>query len=247
MYYRMPYTIPNFICDNHDRLAAWGCARLLQQAADGHTDLFGIGFRQLQEQHKAWVLCRTYYDVHRLPMDGDAVEVRTWSRSTDGLYAWRDFELTDGSGAVLVAATTSWVVIDTDSRRVARLGEIVRGFESHADCATDAVLPRRLRFPQGEKGELVAERQPVRHSMLDHTQHMNNAEYVRWIADSLPGGEGVAAPFELDVEYLQETRPGETVDIRRLRQPDGSLMLRIDNPRATAVVATYRQGTAANW
>lgn len=240
MYYTLPYTIPNFICDNHDTLTAWGCARLLQQAADNHTKLFGIGFQQLQEQHKAWVLCRTYYDVRRLPMDYEEVTVRTWSRGTDGLYAWRDFEMTDSQGVVIVAGATSWVVIDTNARHVVRLGEIVKGFESHPDMATDRDKLGRIRFPKGEEGELVVEHQQVKYSMLDHTQHVNNAEYIKWIFDNLPEGTTQSAPFKLDVEYLQETRPDDEVSIHRLCQPDGTLLFKISNPRTTAVVATLK-------
>ncbi len=240
MYYTLPYTIPNFICDNHDTLTAWGCARLLQQAADNHTKLFGIGFQQLQEQHKAWVLCRTYYDVRRLPMDYEEVTVRTWSRGTDGLYAWRDFEMTDSQGTVIVAGATSWVVIDTNARHVVRLGEIVKGFESHPDMATDCDKLGRIRFPKGEEGELVVEHQQVKYSMLDHTQHVNNAEYIKWIFDNLPEGTTQSAPFKLDVEYLQETRPDDEVSIHRLCQPDGTLLFKISNPRTTAVVATLK-------
>lgn len=240
MYYTLPYTIPNFICDNHDTLTAWGCARLLQQAADDHTKLFGIGFQQLQEQHKAWVLCRTYYDVRRLPMDYEEVTVRTWSRGTDGLYAWRDFEMTDSQGTVIVAGATSWVVIDTNARHVVRLGEIVKGFESHPDMATDRDKLGRIRFPKGEEGELVVEHQQVKYSMLDHTQHVNNAEYIKWIFDNLPEGTTQSAPFKLDVEYLQETRPDDEVSIHRLCQPDGTLLFKISNPRTTAVVATLK-------
>lgn len=241
MYYTLPYTIPNFICDNHDTLTAWGCARLLQQAADNHTKLFGIGFQQLQEQHKAWVLCRTYYDVRRLPSDYEEVTVRTWSRGTDGLYAWRDFEMTDSQGTVIVAGATSWVVIDTEARHVVRLGEIVKGFESHPDMATDRNKLGRIRFPKGEEGELVVERQPVKYSMLDHTQHVNNAEYIKWIFDNLPEGMTPSAPFKLDVEYQQETRPDEEVSIHRLTLPDGTLMFKISNSRTTAVVATLNK------
>jgi acyl-ACP thioesterase len=240
MYYTLPYTIPNFICDNHDTLTAWGCARLLQQAADNHTKLFGIGFQQLQEQHKAWVLCRTYYDVRRLPMDYEEVTVRTWSRGTDGLYAWRDFEMTDSQGTVIVAGATSWVVIDTNARHVVRLGAIVEGFEHHPVKATDLDSLGRIRFPKGEEGELVVEHQQVKYSMLDHTQHVNNAEYIKWIFDNLPEGTTQSAPFKLDVEYLQETRPDDEVSIHRLCQPDGTLLFKISNPRTTAVVATLK-------
>lgn len=242
MYYQFDYTIPNFICDNHDTLTMWGCARLLQQAADNHTKLFGIGFQQLIQQHKAWVLCHTYYDVRRLPVDYEQVTVRTWSRGTNGLYAWRDFQMIDKDGNVIVAASTSWVVIDTDARRVVRLGDVVEGFEHHPDLATDLDKLPRLRMPQGVEGELVVDGQPVVLSMLDHTQHVNNSEYIKWVFDHLPEDCTTAAPFKLHVEYVKETKPGQKVFIKRHRCPDtGELMFQIDNTDSPAAVIVSLQ------
>lgn len=240
MYYSFDYTIPNFLCDNHDTLTMWGCARLLQQAADNHTKLFNIGFQSLIAQHKAWVLCHTYYDVRRLPVDYEEVNIKTWSRGTDGLYAWRDFEMTDKAGNVIVAGATSWVVIDTDARKVVRLGEIIEGFEHHPDLATNLDKLPRIRMPKGAEPELIVEHQPVKLSMLDHTQHVNNAEYIKWIFDNLPEGTTTAAPFKLDLEYIQETHPDEEVSIALLKRDDG-LLFQIKNSRTTAVLATLKK------
>lgn len=240
MYFSFDYTIPNFLCDNHDTLTMWGCARLLQQAADNHTKMFGIGFQQLIENHKAWVLCRTYYDVRRLPADYEVVNIRTWSRGTDGLYAWRDFEMKDQAGNVIVASATSWVILDTEARRVCRLGDIVKGFEHHPDLATDREKLGRIRLPKDVDPSLIVENQQVKLSMLDHTQHVNNAEYIKWIFDNLPEGTTTNAPFRLDVEYLQETQPNEKVNISRLMH-NGTHYFRIDNNRTTSVIATLEK------
>lgn len=243
MIYQFDYTIPNFICDNHDTLTMWGCARLLQQAADNHTKLFGIGFQQLIQQHKAWVLCHTYYDVRRLPVDYEVVTIRTWSRGTNGLYAWRDFEMIDKDGNIIVAASTSWVVIDTDARRVVRLGEIVEGFEHHPNLATDIDKLPRLRVPQDTSAQLIVEGQPVVLSMLDHTQHVNNSEYIKWVFDHLPEGYTTAAPFKLHVEYIKETQPNDKVNIILHRRSDtDELMFQIDNSQSKgAVIVTLQK------
>lgn len=242
MYYQFDYTIPNFICDNHDTLTMWGCARLLQQAADNHTKLFGIGFQQLIQQHKAWVLCHTYYDVRRLPVDYEQVTIRTWSRGTNGLFAWRDFQMIDKDGNVIVAASTSWVVIDTEARHVVRLGEIVNGFEHHPDLATDIDKLPRLRVPKDSVPEQLVVGQPVNLSMLDHTQHVNNAEYIKWVFDHLPEGYTTAAPFKLHVEYIKETQPGEEVSISLHRLPENNeLLFQIDNSQTSAAVIVTLQ------
>ncbi|MCQ2295201.1 MAG: thioesterase [Bacteroidales bacterium] len=239
MIYQFDFTIPNYLCDNHDTLNMWGCARLMQQGADDHTKLFGIGFSQLIQDHKAWVLCRTFYDVRRLPKEYERVTVRTWSRGTDGLYAWRDFEMLDEQGNLLVACATSWVILDTEARHVLRLGELIEGFEHHPQQATDKDKLGRIRMPRGAEPQLIVEHQPVLLSMIDHTQHVNNAEYVKWVFDHLPEGASTQAPFRLDVEYIRETHPGDAVSIAHHYQADNNThYFRIDNSQSTAVIVT---------
>ena len=73
--------------------------------------------------------------------------------------------------------------------------------------------------------------------MLDHTNHVNNAEYVKWIFDTLPHGTNIPTPYHLCLEYQQETQPAELVTIHRLPTPEATYY-RISNPRSTAVLAT---------
>ena len=102
MYYTDTVTIPNYICDQYDHISLWGLARLFQESAGHHAETAGMGFRQLIDRGKAWVLSRMYYVIDRMPKEGETVTVRTWSRGTDGLFAFRDFQLIDSQG---VAAT----------------------------------------------------------------------------------------------------------------------------------------------
>ena len=253
MYYTDTVTIPNYLCDCRDRLTMWGLARLLQESAGHHAETAQMGFRQLIERGKAWVLCRMYYEVDRLPMEGETVTVRTWSRGTDGLFAFREFELIDAQG-VAVTCSTYWVIIDMLSRKAVRIRDYWAGIETHDDCATSRSSLDRLRVPKDAGTPLSATSFPVKSSMLDHTFHVNNAEYIKWVFDYLPQLSTnpddptpcpdrmltQPAPFRFAIEFFTETMPGEevTIEVFSLHDPDQTTCFRISNPRATAVVAT---------
>ena len=72
--------------------------------------------------------------------------------------------------------------------------------------------------------------------MLDHTSHVNNAEYVRWVFDHLPQGVQPAPPFRFSIEYVVETPPLDTVSLYAYPQP-GSTLFQITNSNSVAVVA----------
>lgn len=239
MYYTDTVTIPNYLCDCHDRLTMWGLARLLQESAGHHAESAQLGFRQLIERGKAWVLCRMYFVVDRMPMEGETVTVRTWSRGTDGLFAFRDFELIDPQG-VAVTCSTYWVIIDFESRKAMRIHEFWNDIESHPDCATDRDHLDRLRIPRDAGEPVTAACFGVRPSMLDHTFHVNNAEYIKWAFDCLPSQAPHEAPYRFAIEFLSETMPDETVTVQQYapQGDNGTTYFKISNPRTAAVVAS---------
>ena len=239
MYYTDTITIPNYICDQYDHISLWGLARLFQESAGHHAETAGMGFRQLIDRGKAWVLCRMYYVIDRMPKESETVTVRTWSRGTDGLFAFRDFQLIDSQG---VAATCSsyWVIIDFDTRRAVRIRDYWAAISTHPDCATDREQLDRLRIPKNAEENLVAQF-PVKPSMLDHTFHVNNAEYIKWIMDNLPAGAPHNAPYRFSIEFLNETQPDESVSVYRcnaISQDDRNTYFKVCNNHSTAVVAS---------
>lgn len=236
MYYTHEYIIPNFLCDQHDTLTMWGVARLFQEVAGLHVDYEGVGFSTLIREGKAWVLCRAFYEVDRLPHEAEQIKLKTWSRGTDGLFAFREFQMFDSQGRLLVSSTAYWAVIDIESRHVMRIQDMMSRFESHPEYATSCETLPRLRMPKGIEVPAVAQF-PVRPSMLDHTGHVNNAEYVKWIFDYLPEKDYQEAPFRFKIEYLLETKPSEDVTLSRAALADATLFL-ISNPRSLAVIAS---------
>lgn len=234
--------IPNYLCDSRDRLQPWAVARLFQEVAGLHVSQAGLGFAQLIKQGRAWVLSRTVYDVRRLPAEGEAVELKTWSRGTDGLFAFREFLLLDAAGRAAVASSTYWAVIDFETRRVLRLHDMMSVFDHHPDTATNHGALGHIRLPKDRPAELLGQFS-VRPSMLDHTGHVNNAEYVRWIFDFLPAGRLPAEPYSLAIEYLQETHPDDTVSLEAA-DANAATFVQISNNRTAAVRASLSPLTA---
>ena len=73
--------------------------------------------------------------------------------------------------------------------------------------------------------------------MLDHTQHMNNSEYIKLIFDCLNAvGFKSDKPFVLDIGYQHESRLGEQLDILQAIDAD-TFCYEITNPRGISVSA----------
>ncbi len=236
-------TIPYYLCDYTDHLNLWSLARLFQDAADDHTEHFGIGFKSLIQNDKAWALSRMFYKVHNMPAALHPVTVQTWSRKVDRIAALRDTQMLDVQGNVLAAATAMWVIIDMKQRSVVPMLPEVIDFTHEPRQATDRDKLNKLRMK--ETMPLVA-RFVAQHSAIDHNLHVNNSDYIRWAVDAVKTTEdsllhNTAQIDSIEINYLAETRLGDTVSL--YMQCDAHVRhIVIENPRgiSTTMVLTLK-------
>lgn len=237
MIYSQTITTPSYMCDTNDLLHPWAAVRLCQEVTEYHGNATGIGFRTLLEQRKAWVITQALYLVHRLPEAFERIVLDTWSRGNNGLIAFRDYRVkSEKSGEVLLTGTSQWPLINLDTRRAIRLGNVVEGYENHDELATPYAQLPKLRLPAMENAP-VAMRKAVGYAMLDHTQHVNNSEYIRMLFDYMHEANlPVASPFSLEVSYAHESRLGDELQLRHMAD-NGIHYLRIDNSRGNSIGA----------
>ena len=79
--------------------------------------------------------------------------------------------------------------------------------------------------------------QTALHSMIDHAQHVNNAEYVRLVFDSLMQTDfDLDKPFSLEINYQHETQPNDKLSVLR-KQDNHTVWIQILNSRGVSVLA----------
>lgn len=222
MFFTEDITLSTLICDEDDKLTLWGLARLFQDVAGDQSDMLGVGFEGLKPQNKAWILTHVYYNILRLPTAGERLTLRTWAKPDNGLIAPRDYQLIDADGNICATSASQWVILDMYSRRVCRLNQIITVYEKedfHATKYTSRL--DKIKMPR-DLADL--KHIDVPYSSIDHTRHVNNAEYIKWICDSIPEICGSRLIFEngiqrtnpyrheiheFEINYLKETKYGD--------------------------------------
>lgn len=95
----------------------------MQDIAWEHADILGFGYNHLKEEQQFWVLSRLLVKISRRPNWGEDFTLETWSRGTDGFFAYRDYRFIDNEGNILIQGTSSWLVLDLKSKHIVRLNE----------------------------------------------------------------------------------------------------------------------------
>ena len=197
--------------DRSDRLTLGSIFGFFQEAAISHAAELGVGRDVLAGSGQGWVLSRLSLFVERRPAYGETVEVSTWPRGSERLFALRDYVIKGEDGTTLVRGRGAWLVLDIEKRRPLRVQPIVEPMPHNDGIYAFPAGPADLQ-PRGNL-ERTNERRAL-YSDIDFYGHANNARYVQWIQDATDMEILTKADqMRLDINYLSEVKPGETVEL----------------------------------
>jgi acyl-ACP thioesterase len=197
--------------DRSDRLTLSAIFDYFQEAAISHAEFLGVGREAMAQTGQGWILSRMSVLVERRPKFQETVTVRSWPRGWEKLFALRDYDIRDASDTHLVRARSGWLIIDMEKRRPLRPQGIMDTLPRNEGI--DA-LPSGAAGLEARENLVKAGERKALYSDVDYNGHVNNVRYIQWIQDAVPPEqlEG-AGKMRLDINYLNEVKPGETTEI----------------------------------
>ena len=208
------HVIPCYQTDANWRLKPASFMDLAQEAANSHAAILGFGYDDLIQSRTAWILSRVNIHFIKAPLWRDEVTLTTWHKGLERLFFLRDFILTDKDGNECVKATSSWLVLNLDTRRLVRDPHLMDEGTTCSDNVLE-VPAAKVQMPKDKEATLVMEH-TVTYSDVDLLGHTNNAMYMHWAMDALDYSLASARPVkELTINFNHETKAGETVRIYR--------------------------------
>jgi medium-chain acyl-[acyl-carrier-protein] hydrolase len=197
------YPVNVFNADLTGKLSAGSLFSFLEDIAARHATILGWGRDNLLSGGHFWALSRMLVRIARLPAAMDEITLRTWPRGTDSIYALRDFELFDKQGNVLAVATSSWIVVDYNTRKVQRPDKTLSlniGFPERKAVNTNAG-----KVPSLKQKDLTSTTMKAKLEDIDVNMHVNNARYIYWVMNSYdPEFINAHTPETLEVNYTSE-------------------------------------------
>lgn len=209
------YTITCYEADANQFMRPTAMLDMMQEAANVNASTLGFGYDEMINSNTAWVLSRIHVKFNNTPKWREEVNLKTWHKGVSKLFYLRDFILSDKEGNPLVLATTSWLIIDMNTRRLVRNSDLAL-----SDTAMHAIeTPAdKVVVPVDIEPELVR-KHPVTWSEIDTNGHVNNVKYAVWAIDAVKFEDIKEKPLkELLINYDAEVMPGDVVKISRVRQ-----------------------------
>lgn len=234
----------NFVVKWHEidgamELKPYAFMNMAQEVANVHSAMLKFGYKELIALNEVWVLSRIKIQYNKAPKWGDKVSMKTWHKGKSGLFWLRDFLLCNQAGEEVAVATSSWVIMNINTRRIER-NTI---FDKSPDII-DLSYSRNVIDPPCDKIASVPDMEfvqahHVRYSDIDFNLHANNAKYIEWIMDSISLDYFKRYKFkELQINYISEAKFGDIIKISKHETPlpNGGLLIYYEGNRDDTLV-----------
>lgn len=216
MVFEKEHIVTDDRADRFCRLKPSAILAMLQDGAGCQCAEWGMDWETLAAKGVFWAVTRNRVEIHRLPLVGEKVTIRTWPVTPTRSAYPRAMEGYDAEGNLLFQVMSLWVLMDINKRTMVLPGRspiqvpgITRGCE----------LPLPTSLAPVAEGEESCRR--VVFSELDRNGHMSNIRYLDWMMDQLPAEYHQAHPLKsFTVAYLSEAREGDTITLRCRREDD---------------------------
>lgn len=202
------FTINSFDSDLRLNLKINSLFHFLSEVAWEHAKELGVGFEELADTGKIWILSAINLKILKLPKWQDTIVLETWPSGITGLQYTREFKLLNEKNECLVAASSSWIIYDKQTGKPVLPEEFSYLENICKEKATDSLFakirPRKDLFP--------AFKEYARHTDIDMHQHVNNSVYVKWIENCM----GDIYPRRINtfkIQYLHEVKENDEIVI----------------------------------
>lgn len=199
-----------------------GISSYMQIIAGNHASILGFNYYMNQGMPEYyWILSRVKYVIDEYPKWEDDIQMETYPGGCEKLFAVRLFDLYNKEGNPIGHIIGDYILMDTHKKRPAR----IKGNETLAflDFPYEGEVLTKLKAPiEDIKNQAVySEKRKAYYSELDLNGHMNNAHYVRWVADmfSVEQYENYEIA-ELEINYNVSITYGTEVEIFLVPEED---------------------------
>lgn len=181
------FSVRAYAVDAEKNMRVPDLVRLMHETAMQHVMALKLSVWDLEPQQLAWVLSRISVTIHRLPRLGERLNIVTYPSDFERIRTYRDYRVYNEAGELLVSAVSLWYLMNTATRRLARVPEAIQTQIHDLLAQLDSFLPREDRQPRPFLEEQTERQYQVGYHDLDFNRHLNNSHYAQWLLDAVPG------------------------------------------------------------
>ncbi|WP_407426472.1 acyl-[acyl-carrier-protein] thioesterase [Treponema sp.] len=158
----------------------------------------------------ACLVSRVAFRFHRMPAENENYVFTTYEEKSEPLQLVRAYEFRTPEGKPLITGLSSWLLVDPKAHRIIPTKKFeMRPFPENQK-EHDCMKYGKIQIP--EDLELWDER-TIKYSEIDGNNHVNNARYGAFVADSIPENMRNFVFTDFRLNYAKEAKLGQKLEI----------------------------------
>jgi len=216
-------------------------ANVLLSTANHNANDNGFGIGRLNEMQCSWALFRLAVEMDEFPRQYDEITVETWVEKVEQILTTRNFLIRNRAGEILGRASSHWVMIDLQTRRLKDLSSLKDMHQYADDVPVLKDQPAKLPHTEGD----VLDSFKVKYSAIDVNGHVNSIRYIEWICNCFPletYQEKTIKRFEIN--YLNELLFDDfiSISVEETQANDFHFEIRKNNKAACRARVVFEEG-----
>lgn len=156
----------------------------LENTAGIHSSLVGQGLKEIYINNMSWLVLAWKLKIIKRPEYNDTIQIKTWSKNHDKLYAYRNFEILDSNNEVIGVASSKWLCVNPSDLKIIKLtDEILSRYESEDISVLDDEINYKLDIPTEYLNKCEYK---ITKNMLDIYDHVHNTFYLDFVEEVIP-------------------------------------------------------------
>ena len=222
MIFEKHYTVGNRDVGTNNKATNKAMLKYLENIACRHSDEVGYGINTIEQTGVVWILLDWKFKVIERPLYGQTIKVKTWSRKMEKFYAYRDFEIYDENDNILAIATTKWVLLDANTRKIQRIPEeLVSKYKQETELQVFQNEIEKLHKPESEECSIEVK---IRRTDIDINNHVNNLNYLDLAYEILPDEIYNQDINNVRITYKHQTKRREIVNVGYTKQNEKNIV-----------------------
>lgn len=146
------------------------------------------------------------------PKTNTPLLIKTWIRSENPLFFYRDFEMLDESNNLVAKASSKWVLFDVNKKCITKIPKEAKEKYTYIDkFAFQEKWKEKLKEPDNYKFVM---NYTVQRRDIDTNNHVNNLYYLDYAIEALPEEIYSTIKFSnVEIMYKHEAKFGDTLSL----------------------------------
>ena len=202
------YDIASYEANLNNEIKPYIFFNHLEDAAYTNAEKLHFGYTDLYPKGYGWFVVKYHVKFKRLPSAFETIKIKTWAVENKGIQARRDFQAFDENDEIFANATSLWVLIDFNNKRIVPFRKVM----NYPDVPdTHSMESDFAKIPSVEN---VDREISLKASFedIDLNNHVNNATYLNWAIKSLDYDFLISHSIsEIEVNYKHEITMGNEI------------------------------------